>query len=164
MTEELQRKADGTFAAGQSGNPKGRPPKARELALVAITHEIVNASNWRLVVDKRLLDALGKKRVTKLGADGKPQLNAQGQVLTEIIDDPDSTSQGRNAAATWLRDTAIGRPTEFISADPWQSPYEQVGAYTVEELNAIYALLEKLRSDSGSDVDSPSGVGSESRD
>lgn len=127
-----------------SPNPKGRPPRAREAALLAITYEIVNADAWRGIVRRRVLDAMGKKQVVK---DGQPI----------IVDDERSTAQGRNLAATWLRDTAIGRPTEYVKLDNNDSAYSEFAAYTDEELAEILATIERLRRDSGSGGDSEGG-------
>lgn len=135
--------ADGKFTAGNTYG-KGRPPKAREAALLAITYEIVNSDTWRQVVRQRVLDAMGKKQIVK---DGKPAL----------VDDERSTAQGRNLAATWLRDTIIGKPTEYIRLDSDDSAYTEFAAYTDEELSEILATIERLRRAGGGRSDIEGG-------
>lgn len=127
----------------QAAKGHGRPPKVREAALLAITHEIVNAGTWRQVVAKRVLDALGK--IQQIGPDG----------ITRMIDDPNSTATGRNQAATWLRDTVIGKPTEYVNLDSDTNVYEQFSGYSDDELGQILALIRKLRQmDGGGESDS----------
>jgi hypothetical protein len=82
------------------------------------------------------MDALGKKQVGA-GADVK------------LVDDEKSTAQGRNLAATWVRDTVIGKPVEIINITPDDSAYEQFAAYTDEQIAEILATIERLRRDSG---------------
>jgi hypothetical protein len=124
----IQRNPNGTYAKGQSGNPKGRASKAREAALLAIGQEIINAQTWRAIVNKAALDALGKTIVNGQAAD-----------------DPDSTANGRNVARIWIRDTFIGKPTEYIATDLADSPFEQLGAYSNDDIAAAIALLEQVQ-------------------
>jgi hypothetical protein len=121
---------------GESPNPKGRPPKAREAALLAIAYEVVNAQAWRQICAKRVMDALGKKQVGT-GADVK------------LIDDEKSTAQGRNLAATFLRDVCIGKPTEYVNIGGDDSAYEQFAAYTDEQIAEILATIERIQRDGG---------------
>ena len=139
--EQTKRNPDGTFPKGVNGNPKGRAPKAREAALLAIGQEIVNAQNWRAIVSKATFDALGKVVVS-------------GQA----VDDPDSTAQGRNSARTWIRDTFIGKPTEYIATDLDESAYEQLAAYSSDELAIVLARIEELRPGHGDGEPDPRGV------
>jgi hypothetical protein len=122
----------------ESPNPKGRPPKAREAALLAIGQEIINAQTWRAIVNKAALDALGK-------------VVSSGQA----VDDTESTASGRNLARVWIRDTFIGRPTEYIATDLGDSAFEQLAAYSADELAAVLATIEQIRNDGGGD---PGGV------
>jgi len=144
MSEGIKRNPDGTFAKGQSGNPRGRAPRAREVALLAIGKEILNAQTWRAVVNKAVLDALGK-------------ITAGGQV----VDDPDSTAQGRNSARTWLRDTFIGKPTEYVSTDIAESIFEQFAAYSDEEIAAAIAALKRVTRDDDTAGDIAEGIAGE---
>ena len=136
---EGERNDKGQFAQGHAptNNGKGgRPPKAREAALLAVAYEIVNAQAWRQIVTKRVLDALGKIQA------------GQGD-KAKLTDDPKSTAQGRNLAATWLRDTCIGKPTEYVNIGGDDSAYEQFAAYTDEQIAEILATIERLRSNGG---------------
>ena len=45
------------FPKGVSGNPSGRPPKARELAALAVAREIIGLAEWREIWKKALTDA-----------------------------------------------------------------------------------------------------------
>lgn len=49
MTE---RDANGRFAKGESGNPKGRPPKAREERYLEIARSTVTFKQWKAIVQK----------------------------------------------------------------------------------------------------------------
>ncbi len=133
MNETNERNADGTYKSGHK-SIGGRPPKAREAALLAIGQEIINAQTWRAIVNKAALDALGKTI-------------ANGQA----VDDTDSTASGRNLARVWIRDTFIGKPTEYVSTDLGDSAFEQLAAYSTDELAAVLANIERRRNDSGGD-------------
>lgn len=135
---EGERNDKGQFAQGHAptNNGKGgRPPKARESALLAIAYEVVNAQAWRQICAKRVMDALGKKQVGT-GAD------------TKLVDDEKSTAQGRNLSATWIRDTVVGKPVEIVNLSPDDSAYEQFAAYTDEQIAEILAAIERLQRDS----------------
>jgi hypothetical protein len=144
MNEQVQRNPDGTFPKGVSGNPKGRAPKQREAALLAIGQEIINAQTWRAIVNKAALDALGKVVVN-------------GQA----VDDSDSNASGRNTARVWIRDTFIGKPSEYINLGGDDSAYEQLAAYSETELAAVLVSvredIERLRNEGGN-----SPIGAES--
>lgn len=120
-----QRNTNGQFVKGHKGIG-GRPPKAREAALLAIGQEIVNAQAWRAVVNKAVQDALGKTII-----DG------------QVVDDPNSTAQGRNAARVFLRDTFIGKPTEYIATDLAASAYSELDAYSPAEREAALAVIRR---------------------
>jgi hypothetical protein len=135
--------AGGKFTSGNTYG-KGRPPKVREAALLAIAYEIVNAQTWRQIVSKRVLDAVGKKQIVK---DGQ----------STIVDDERSTAQGRNLAAAWIRDTVIGKPTEYINVGSDDSAYAEFAAYTDEQIAEILATIEGLRRAGGSGSDIESG-------
>ncbi len=149
QTQPTKRNLDGTFAKGVSGNPNGRPSRAREAALLAIGQEIVNASAWRSVVVKAVLDAQGK-----------------AIIAGQVVDDIGSTAAGRNTARTWLRDTFIGKPSEYIKLDDADSAYTQLAAYSETELAAalagIRSEIERLRNsggDSGTGIDATEETG-----
>jgi hypothetical protein len=159
---ESDRDEKGHFKEGHapSNNGKGgRPPKAREAALLAVAYEIVNADAWRQIIRRRVLDAVGKKQITT-----KPITDKDGRIIkpgeSTIVDDERSTAQGRNLAAAFLRDTLIGRPTEYVRLDGGdESAYEQFSAYTDEQIAEILAAIERLRRDSGGGGDAPVGTG-----
>ncbi len=148
MNEQIQRNPDGTFPKGVSGNPKGRNPKAREAALLAIGQEIISQKGiWGAVIKKAVADALGQIIDKREGRD-------------VAIPDPDSTAAGRNTARTFLRDTFIGRPTEYIATDLTDSPFEQLAAYSADDIAAAIAAIEQGRSGRDDVGDSAGGTGS----
>jgi len=51
------RDANGRFVAGQSGNPNGRPPKAREERFKQITLSACSFKDWEEIVKKAVLQA-----------------------------------------------------------------------------------------------------------
>ncbi len=135
---------DGKFTPGNTYG-KGRPPKAREAAILAIGYEIVNSKIWRQIFTIQALDAVGKKQIVK---DGQPI----------IVDDEHSTAQGRARAATFLRDTFVGRPTEYVNVNASDdSAYAEFAAYTDEQIAEILAAIERLRRDSGGGSDIEGG-------
>ena len=132
------RDEKGHFKDGWKGGP-GRPKKnasSNQVALLSVTLEVCNPQAWRQIITRAVMDSIGKKQVT---ANGEQKL----------VDDERSTAQGRNAARTFLRDTCIGRPTEYVNLSPDDSAYEQFAAYTDEQIAEILATIERLRCDSG---------------
>ncbi len=140
------RDEKGKFAEGHKGIG-GRPNKAREAALLAIGQEIISQKGiWGAVVRKAVADALGQIVVKRDGQD-------------VAIPDPDSTAAGRNTARTFLRDSFIGRPTEYIATDLADSPFEQLAAYSADDIAAAIAAIEQRRSGRDDSSDSADGTG-----
>lgn len=53
------RDENGRFRPGASGNPHGRPPKAREQAYLDTLKERLGLEAWAKIVDKAIKDAQG---------------------------------------------------------------------------------------------------------
>ncbi|OGC94595.1 MAG: hypothetical protein A2W25_02395 [candidate division Zixibacteria bacterium RBG_16_53_22] len=140
---EQEKTNPGQFQKGnQAAVGHGRPPKAREAALLAIGQEILSQKGiWSSIVNKAITDALGKAIVN-------------GQA----VDDPDSTAAGRNTARTFLRDSFIGKPTEYIATDLADSPFEQLAAYSDADIAAAIAAIEQRRSGRDDASDTASGT------
>ena len=114
MSDESQRNQDGTFKKGASGNPNGRPAKARELAYLAVTQEVCALEDWRAIVTKAKVDALA-------GEDGATR------------------ERGRRVLADYL----IGRPKQTVSVEhDGDSIYEQYADLPDDELAALIAQTE----------------------
>lgn len=108
MTE---RDSKGLFAPGnKTAKGIGRPPKARELARLAILTEIVNETKWREVVTVALNDAIG-------GADGATR------------------EKGRRFIADYL----IGKPIERVAIVREDDPGRDLSEYSDDELRALAA-------------------------
>lgn len=108
MTERDNR---GLFAPGnQVAKGIGRPPKARELARLAILAEIVNEEEWRKVVQIALADAVG-------GADG----------------------QTREKGRRFIADYLIGKPIERIALVDERGPAPDLSELSDDELRALAA-------------------------
>jgi len=106
-----ERDSKGLFAPGnQTAKGIGRPPKARELARLAILTEIVNESAWRQVVAVALADAIG-------GADG----------------------QTREKGRRFIADYLIGKPVERIALVDERSPAPDLDDLSDDELRALAA-------------------------
>ena len=106
-----ERDAKGLFAPGnQTAKGIGRPPKARELARLAILTEIVNEDKWRAVVEIALSDAIA-------GADG----------------------QTREKGRRFIADYLIGKPIERIALVHEDAPGGDLSEFSDDELRAIAA-------------------------
>jgi hypothetical protein len=58
MEQEMaERDESGRFRKGISGNPKGRPPKERELRFYEITLQAVTFDDWKEIVKKAVQQA-----------------------------------------------------------------------------------------------------------
>jgi hypothetical protein len=71
------RDEKGRFVKGQSGNPKGRPPKAREERYYEIALQAVTFKQWKAIIKKAAKDAeRGDASARRFLADyllGRPQ-------------------------------------------------------------------------------------------
>jgi len=106
-----ERDSRGLFAPGnQTAKGIGRPPKARELARLAILAEIVNETEWRKVVQIALNDAIG-------GADG----------------------QTREKGRRFIADYLIGKPIERIALVDERTPERDLSDLSDDELRALAA-------------------------
>lgn len=107
----MERDSKGLFAPGnQTAKGIGRPPKARELARLAILTEIVNETEWRKVVQIALNDAIG-------GADG----------------------QTREKGRRFIADYLIGKPIERIALVDERTPERDLSDLSDDELRALAA-------------------------
>lgn len=120
----------------QAAKGHGRPPKSREAALLAIAHEIVNATEWRKLVMTRLMDALGEHAVE--------EKDPQGNKVWARRRDPTSNAKGRNDAATWIRDTLIGKPNIYIGGVE-DSPQIDLARYSEAEIEQLIATLDDVQ-------------------
>lgn len=106
-----ERDSKGLFAPGnQTAKGIGRPPKARELARLAILTEIVNETEWRKVVQIALNDAIG-------GADG----------------------QTREKGRRFIADYLIGKPIERVAIVREDAPERDLSDLSDDELRALAA-------------------------
>lgn len=53
----VARDPAGKFIKGESGNPKGRPPKEREQRFYEITLAAVTFDDWKAIIDKAVSQA-----------------------------------------------------------------------------------------------------------
>ena len=91
MTQE--RKANGQFKKGQSGNPKGRAPRKKEERFMEISIAAVSLKDWRAIIKKATKQAkFGDTQARKFLADyllGPPQqrldVTSGGEVLKGYI-------------------------------------------------------------------------------
>jgi hypothetical protein len=106
---DAKRDASGHFEKGTPPGP-GRPPKARELAYLAIAKEIVTLDAWRRIVEGAVKDA----------TDGE---------------DPIARNHGRRFLAEYL----IGKPPQAIRFTRDSDPFEDFAGLSDGELEAIVA-------------------------
>lgn len=107
----MERDSKGLFAPGnQTAKGIGRPPKARELARLAILTEIVNEEKWRAVVEIALSDAIA-------GADG----------------------QTREKGRRFIADYLIGKPVERVAIIREDDPGVDLSEFSDDELRALSA-------------------------
>lgn len=106
---DIQREANGYFQKGTSGNPAGRPTKARELAYLAVLKEVLTLEDWRKIVQLAVKDA----------TRGKAKVRAE--------------------ARRFLAEYAIGKPPQTIRLQDDADPFEKFNDLTDEELRAIVA-------------------------
>lgn len=78
-TEERNQK--GQWQKGQTGNPNGRPPKARETARLAIIAAVIGEEEFRQVVEQNLKDAT-------IEVDGNVRARARQQIYEYLIGKP----------------------------------------------------------------------------
>lgn len=57
VEERNERNQKGRWQKGQTGNPNGRPPKARETARLKTLAEVVTQDEWRRICEVALKDA-----------------------------------------------------------------------------------------------------------
>jgi hypothetical protein len=90
----------GQFKPGQSGNPKGRPPKPKEEKFYKTTLSAVTLSDWREIVKKAVEQAKrGNPSARKWLSDyliGPPQqkvdVTSAGEALKIVVNWDDSTA------------------------------------------------------------------------
>lgn len=91
----------GKFKEGNPGGP-GRPPKARELAYLAVIQEVVTLQDWRSIISKAKRDALGIRIVA----------TSAGQT---IEDDPTSDGTTREKGRRFIAEYIIGKPKQPVA-------------------------------------------------
>jgi len=112
--QTAERSPNGQFAQGHKGSG-GRPPKARELAYLAIIAEEVTLSDFRQVVGQALKDATS-------GEDGRT----------------------RDYGRRWIADYLIGRPRQTLHINTGPGERDEFDEYSDEALEAIIAEEERL--------------------
>lgn len=129
-----------------SPNPNGRPPKAREMAKLAILHEIVGNQEWRAIFRQMLLDALG-------------MISVPDPANPRVERDPNSTAHGRATAQKNLLAYAIGLPTQIIKvADGEGDVFEQFSNMSEAQIESVLAELERVQSAIGIEGGAPTGT------
>ena len=123
------RTPQGQFAPGNPGGP-GRPPKARELAYLAVLREAVSLDDGAPVVARAKADAVSAGY-------------GEGEGAT------------RDKARRFLADYLLGRPAQTLHLDRGDDDVsDQYDGYTADELHAIIAAAE-----SGAGAGDPAAAG-----
>lgn len=125
-----ERNEKGQYEKGVTGNPNGRPPKAREAAYLAVLRETITIDDWKQVVLQAKTDALS-------GEDGKT----------------------REFGRRFLADYCIGKPQQSISIERG-SGINEFADVSDAELDAIIAADDaKRRAGEGDPGSEESGAG-----
>lgn len=120
-----ERNADGTYKKGASGNPGGRPSKARELAYLAVLREALTLDDWRAIVAQAKADAL----TTGFG---------EGEGAT------------RDKARRFLAEYTIGKPAQTLHVERGDGgAFDEYDDLSDDELRAIIANEESSASRTG---------------
>lgn len=146
------RDEKGRFPKGVSGNPQGRPPKARELAYLAVIQEVVTLQDWRSIVAKAKRDALGVLVVE----------TATGQ---QVMDDPFSDGTTREKGRRFIAEYIIGKPKQPLAisddlADLLGDLDAEQRAALIAECQTLVAGVESACGKTDTDADrATTGVG-----
>ena len=118
---EVPRNPDGTFPAGVSGNPKGRPPSKR--------NQITNLKQDLEIAIRRNVKATEIQQIVSkmvdLAKDGSVQ--AAKLILDKTVSnakDVEEVKQEGGGVRVVIENVTVGRPTETIEAE--EADYSEI--------------------------------------
>ena len=112
----------GRFVKGESGNPRGRPQKAREERYYKIALSAITFAQWKKIIKRAGDDAAkGDASARRFLADYLLPTPAQRLELTGALGGPIEISRVndiRNDLESKLREAVDAQPEEGVSGEP----------------------------------------------